>query len=59
MQWIIDNLEHILLAVTATIAAAAHIAALTPTPRDDEAVVWVKRVFDFLAGNYGHAKNSR
>jgi hypothetical protein len=57
MQWIIDNAEGLLLAVSMTIALSAHIAALTPTKRDDQAVGWVRKIFDLLAGNYGHAKN--
>lgn len=40
----------------AVIAAASAIAALTPTPRDDEWVSRVYRLVDMLALNVGYAK---
>ena len=40
----------------AIIAAASAIAALTPTPRDDEWVAKVYRFVDLLALNVGYAR---
>lgn len=59
------NLQTIMLAVTSSIAAASAIAALTPTPKDDEFVDgakrWVSkayRILDLLALNVGKAKQT-
>jgi hypothetical protein len=57
MDWLTTNWEHILVTITGIIALAAHIAPLTPTPEDDKAVAWARKLLDFLAGNYGNAKN--
>lgn len=57
MDWITANWDHILLAVTSVIAIASHLAALTPTPQDDKAVHFARKLFDYIAGNYGNAKN--
>lgn len=39
------------------VTACAAIAAMTPTPRDDGIFLLLRRVVDFLALNFGHAKN--
>jgi hypothetical protein len=39
------------------VAACAAIAAITPTPKDDGIFLLLRRVVDFLALNFGHAKN--
>jgi hypothetical protein len=39
------------------VAACAAVAAMTPTPRDDGIFLLLRRVVDFLALNFGHAKN--
>jgi hypothetical protein len=57
MDWFTANWEHILVTITGIIALAAHIAPLTPTPEDDKAVAWARKLLDLLAGNYGNAKN--
>jgi len=59
MSYLTDHWQAILLAITSVIAAASHIAALTPSTKDDEAVSAIGRIFQFLAGNYGYAKNSK
>lgn len=43
-------------AAFAVIAAASGVAALTPTPRDDEWLGKLYRLIDLLALNVGHAK---
>lgn len=45
-----------LSAVTAVIAAASAVAALTPTPRDDRILSRLARFVDLLALNVGHAR---
>jgi len=39
------------------IALAAAIAALTPTPKDDGIVQKIRTAIDWLALNFGNAKN--
>lgn len=43
--------------LTTLIAAASAIAAVTPTPRDDNLVGKLYRLVDFLALNVGRAKD--
>jgi len=57
MDWISQNWQTIALIVTSTIALASHMAALTPSKNDDNAVGWAKKLWDFIAGNYWNAKN--
>ena len=59
MSFITENWQAILLAITSALAAASQIAALTPTKKDDEAVNVLAKIFKFLAGNYGYAKNAK
>jgi hypothetical protein len=59
MDWINANLEHILFAATTIIAIAAHLAALTPTPDDDKVIAKAKKLLDYIAGNYGNARNKK
>jgi len=58
MEFITKHWEEILLFVTSVMAIASQLAALTPTKSDDEAVGFLTKLFNFLAGNYGHAKNA-
>lgn len=46
-----DTLGTIIGAVTLIVTGATAIAALTPTPKDDEFLAKVRKVIDFLAGN--------
>lgn len=56
MEYITTNYMEILTAITAVIAAASAVAALTPTPKDDSAILWVRKIIDFLALNIFNAK---
>lgn len=56
MEWITAHWTEIALAVTSTLYAMTHIAALTPSPKDDEAIGKLWKVFSFLTGNYGTKK---
>jgi len=57
IDYIIGNKEELLGAITAIVAAASAIAALTPTPADDTIVGKAYRVVDWLALNFGRAKD--
>ena len=58
MDWILTHNLDLLHALTAVVAAAAAITALTPSPKDDGAVAKLRAVLDFLAFNFGFAKNT-
>ena len=57
MDWILEHKLDLLNALTAIVAAAAAVAALTPSPKDDGIVAKLRAVIDFLAFNFGFAKN--
>ena len=59
MDWILEHKLDLLHALTAIIAAAAAVTALTPSPIDDGVVAKIRAVLDFLALNFGHAKNKK
>ena len=54
---VIENWEAYSVTILAVIGAAAAIAALTPTPRDDGIVAFVRKVIDIIGMNIGNAKN--
>ena len=54
--WIVANFGAIVAAFTATVTAASAVAALTPTPRDDSALAYARRLIDVLALNVFNAK---
>ena len=41
------------------IAIASIVAAATPWPHDDSAVLWARRLLDAAALNIGHARHER
>jgi hypothetical protein len=57
MDWVLQNWQTIALTVTSIIALASHLAALTPTKSDDNAVGWLQEIWNFVAGNYLNARN--
>ena len=57
IEYITENKEGILQVVTAVIAAASAIAALTPTPKDDGVLKKLARIIDLLALNVFRAKD--
>jgi len=57
INYLTENKEGILQAVTAVIAAASAIAALTPTPKDDGLLKKLARIIDLLALNVFRAKD--
>ena len=57
MQFVQANWEAILLVLTSAVALASAVAALTPTPKDDNIVKKVYGLIDALALNVGKAKD--
>lgn len=58
MNEVMNNIPAIINIVTLVIAVAAAITALTPTPKDDAIVAKVLKLVNFLALNFGNAKNA-
>jgi len=56
IEYITENKEQLFGIVTAVIAAASAIAALTPTPKDDGLIKKIYKIIDFLALNVFNAK---
>jgi hypothetical protein len=57
IDYIIENKEQLFGVVTAVIAAASAIAALTPTPKDDTFIGKAYKIIDWLALNVFKAKD--
>jgi len=57
IAYLVSNVDSILLALSAIVAAASAVAALTPTPKDDSLVAKAYKVVDWLALNIGKAKD--
>tara|TARA_R110002167_G_scaffold91519_2_gene246314 strand:+ start:1156 stop:1344 length:189 start_codon:yes stop_codon:yes gene_type:complete len=57
ISYLVSNVDSILFAVSAIVAAASAIAALTPTPKDDAVAAKAYKVLDWLALNIGKAKD--
>ena len=56
ISYILENKEQLFGVVTAIIAAASAIAALTPTPKDDTFIGKAYKIVDWLALNVFKAK---
>ncbi len=59
MDWILENYESIIFIATSLIASASAIAALTPTPKDDGIMSFLRKIVDFFALNIGNAKTKK
>jgi hypothetical protein len=57
IDYILNNKEQLFGIVTAVIAAASAIAALTPTPKDDTIIGKAYKLVDWLALNVFKAKD--
>lgn len=57
IDYIVANWFEILEVAGLVVAAAAAIAALTPTPKDDGVVKVIRKIVNALALNVGQAKN--
>jgi hypothetical protein len=56
MQYVQENWDLILGILTAAVALASAVAAITPTPKDDGIVKKLYKILDLLALNVGKAK---
>ena len=57
ISYLVANVDSILFAVSAVVAAASAVAALTPTPKDDSIVAKAYKVLYWVALNVGKAKD--
>ena len=57
ISYLVANVDSILFAVSAVVAAASAVAALTPTPKDDSIVAKAYKVLDWVALNVCKAKD--
>lgn len=57
ITWVLTNKLDLLHALTAVVAAASAIAALTPTPKDNGWIAKAYKLVDWLALNVGKAKD--
>jgi len=57
ISYLVANVDSILFAVSAVVAAASAVAALTQTPKDDSIVAKAYKVLDWVALNVGKAKD--
>jgi len=57
IAYLVSNVDSIVAALTAIVAAASAVAALTPTPKDNGLVAKAYKIVDWLALNVGKAKD--
>jgi hypothetical protein len=57
INWIATHLGDIVAILTGVVTVASAIAALTPTPKDNDVVGKAYKVVDWLALNVGKAKD--
>lgn len=58
LTFIMTHLDDILIAVSAVVAAASAVCALTPTPKDDAFCQKIRSFLDVLALNVGQARKN-
>lgn len=56
IAWANAHMDEILFIIMTPISAASAIAALTPTPKDNEALKKIRKVVDAIALNIKHAR---
>jgi hypothetical protein len=54
--WMFDHVDALIAIVTAVVALASMIAALTPNPNDDSFIARLRSMVDIFALNLKHAK---
>tara|TARA_R110000751_G_scaffold114140_1_gene213505 strand:+ start:59 stop:256 length:198 start_codon:yes stop_codon:yes gene_type:complete len=57
ITWVIEHSAELIAILTGVVTVASAVAALTPTPKDDNVVGKVYGVIDWLALNVGKAKD--
>lgn len=55
--WVSTHSDQIIGALTSIVTGASALAALTPTPKDDTFMGKLYKIIDFLALNFGKAKD--
>lgn len=58
-QQVIENAPQYIQIGLQIVGVAAAIAAATPTPQDDGVLLVARKILDFLACNFGNAKNKK
>lgn len=56
-MWFLANLPDLLQAASSVIGAASVVAAIVPSPKTVDALAKVRAILDFVAFNFGNAKN--
>ena len=59
MSWIQANWDEVINLLTMIVALASAFAAMTPSPRDNQIAVYLRKIVDFMAFNWGNAKNDK
>lgn len=59
VAWLLANVPDLIQAFGLIVTGASALAALTPTPKDDGVLLWLRKVIDFLALNVLGAKNGK
>jgi len=49
ISWITSNWGSIVAVVSGLVTVASVVTALTPTPKDDAALAWIRKILDFLS----------
>tara|TARA_R110000851_G_scaffold332977_1_gene510669 strand:- start:62 stop:259 length:198 start_codon:yes stop_codon:yes gene_type:complete len=57
VNYVVENVDSIIGILTMVVTVATAIAALTKTPKDDGYALKARKLVDFLAFNFGNAKN--
>lgn len=56
-MWFLNHLPDLLQAASSVVGAASVVAALAPNPKVESALSKARAALDFLACNFGNAKN--
>ncbi len=59
IAWLLAHVPDLVQAAGLIVTGASMLAALTPTPKDDGVLLWVRKVIDLLALNVLGAKNAK
>lgn len=57
MEWLINHITDLIQVLSIIVALFSSIAALTNTPKDDSWAAKAYKIVDFLALNFGKAKD--
>lgn len=57
MSWLLANWDQVIAIVLAVVGAAAMVAKLTPTPRDDTIIGKILQLVNVIGMNFGKTAN--